>query len=442
MSLPSLRRRSGAPRNAPGCIRRESAEVASQVSLRGYAQLLRRSPNFRRVWIAQLISGSGDWFYSVAIYSMILELSGRAELVAWAAILQILPMMLLGPTAGAANDRLSRRKVMLVSDLFRAVLVLCMLLIDRQEELPWLYLLLTLEIGTAAFFEAGRSAILPSLIEREELPTANALGSTTWSLTVTMGAALGGVAVAYLGREFVFVANSATFLLSAWFVYRVRAFERHLAGLRKQSWLAALSFRPIAEGFLYMIRDWRLATLLTLKLGLGIMGARVVLTTILGSRDFSVGDSPALGMAVLFAFQGAGSTLGPLVMGRRFSKSQNSMRWTVLMGYLAAGCGYMLFSQTLLMPLAGLFLVLAHGGAALVWVCSTTLLHLNTENQFLGRVFAADMGLFMATASVSTYCMGQLLDAGLSARTGALGLGFAMLGPAALWVLSLRRSWD
>ena len=118
------------------------------------------------------------------------------------------------------------------------------------------------------------------------------------------------------------------------------------------------------------------------------------------------------------------------------------MRWTVLMGYLAAGCGYMLFSQTLSMPLAGIFLVLAHAGAALVWVCSTTLLHLNTENQFLGRVFAADMGLFMATASVSTYCMGQLLDGGLAARTGALGLGFAMLGPAALWVLSLRRSWD
>ena len=416
--------------------------MASQVSLRGYAQLLRRSPNFRRVWIAQLISGSGDWFYSVAIYSMILELSGRAELVAWAAILQILPMMLLGPTAGAVNDRLSRRKVMLVSDLFRAVLVLCMLLIDRQEELPWLYLLLTLEIGTAAFFEAGRSAILPSLIERDDLPTANALGSTTWSLTVTMGAALGGVAVAYLGRHFVFAANSVTFLVSAWFVFRVRAFERHLAGLRKQSWLAALSLRPIVEGFLYMIRDWRLATLLTLKLGLGIMGARVVLTTILGSREFAIGDGPALGMAVLFAFQGTGSTLGPLVMGRRFSKSQNSMRWTVLMGYLAAGCGYMLFSQTPGMPLAGLFLVLAHGGAALVWVCSTTLLHLNTENQFLGRVFAADMGLFMATASVSTYCMGQFLDMGLPARTGALGLGFAMLGPAALWVLSLRRSWD
>lgn len=415
--------------------------MATPVSIRSYWRLLRESRNFRRLWLAQMISGSGDWFYSVAIYSLLLELTARAEAVAWAAILQILPMMLLGPTAGAVNDRLSRRRVMLASDLVRAGLVLCMLLIEREEQIWILYLLLTLEIGTAAFFEAGRNAILPSLIRRDKLPVANALGSTTWSLTVTMGAAVGGLAVAFLGREFVFLANSASFLVSAWFVFRLRVFERHLAGRRKQSWLDALSLRPIVEGFLYMVRNWRLLTLLTLKFGLGIMGARVVLTTILGSEEFAVGESVALGMAMLFAFQGSGSILGPLVMGHRFSRSQTSMRRTVLLGYIAAGCGYMLFSQADAVLLAGTFLVLAHGGAALVWVCSTTLLHLNVENRFLGRVFAADMGLFMATASVSTYVMGKILDSGIPARTGALGLGIAMLGPAMVWLLSLRRDW-
>ena len=416
--------------------------MSESVTLRGYWRLLRSAPNFRRVWFAQLISGCGDWFYSVAIYSLLLELTGRAETVAWAAILQILPMMLLGPVAGAFNDRLSRRKVMLVSDLVRACLVLCMLAIRREDQIWLLYTLLALEIGNAAFFEAGRNAILPSLVKRVNLPVANALGSTTWSLTVTLGSALGGFAVAYLGRGFVFVANSISFLVSAWFVYRVRAFERHLAGSRKMSWLDAASFRPIVEGFAYMVRDWRLLTLLTLKFGLGIMGARVVLTTILGSGDFRVGESAALGMAMLFAFQGSGSILGPLVVGHRFSRSQPTMRVAVLVGYLAAGTGYMLFSQMEHVPAAGLCLVLAHGGGALVWVFSTTLLHFNVDNRYLGRVFAADMGLFMGTASVSTYVMGQILDAGVAARTGALGLGIAMLGPAVVWTLSLRRSWD
>lgn len=409
------------------------------VSLAGYRTLLRRYPHYRRVWLAQLISGSGDWFYSVAIYTLLLDLTGRAEAVAWAAILQILPMLLMGPTAGAVNDRLSRRKVMIASDLVRAALAPCMLLVTKPEQVWLLYLLLALEIGTAAFFEAGRNAIVPSLMRRDDVPAANALGSTTWSLTSTLGSALGGVAVAYLGRPTVFVANAISFLVSAWLLVGLRVFERHLAGRRAQGWIEALSFRPVVEGFLYMVRDWRLATLLTLKLGLGIMGARVVLVTILGSGEFAVDGSSALGMAMLLTYQGLGSVLGPLTLGRRITRTQASMRNAVLCGYLAAGFGYVLFSQAQLVPLAGLFLLLAHGGGSLVWVCSTTLLHFNTDQRYLGRVFAADMGLFMGTASLSTYAMGQLLDLGMGGRTGALCLGAAMLGPAAIWALSLGR---
>ena len=337
--------------------------MAASVSPRGYVEVLSRYPHFRRIWLAQLVSGSCDWFYSVAIYTLLLDLTGTAESVAWAAILQILPMMLLGPTAGAVNDRLSRRKVMLASDVVRALIAPCMLFISRPEHIPLLYVLLGLEIGTAAFFEAGRNAILPSLIKREELPVANALGSTTWSLTVTLGSALGGVVVSYFGRPTVFIINSLSFLFSAWLVFRTRAFERHLAGLRERPWLEALSFRPVYEGFAYMVRNWRLATLLTLKFGLGIMGARVVLVTILGSREFAVDGDAALGMAMLLCFQGAGSVMGPLILGKRLSRSQSTMRMAVLGGYIAAGSGYMLFSVVLNVPLAGLCLVVAHGGS-------------------------------------------------------------------------------
>ena len=277
--------------------------MASPVTLRSYCDLLIRYPNFRKVWIAQVVSGCGDWFYSVAIYTLLLELTGRAESVAWAAILQILPMLLLGPTAGAVNDRISRRKVMLASDLVRAILAPCMLLITTPELIWLLYLLLALEIGTAAFFEAGRNAILPSLLKKDDLAAANALASTTWSLTSTLGAGIGGVAVAYFGRPTVFVANSLSFLVSAWMVFRLRVFERHLAGRRKQGWIEALSFRPVIEGFRYMVRDWRLVTLLTLKFGLGIMGARLVLVTILGSREFAVGGSAALASPCCLAFR-------------------------------------------------------------------------------------------------------------------------------------------
>ena len=75
------------------------------ITLPNYYRLLRRNVHFRRLWLAQLVSGTGDWFYSVAIYDLLLRLTGSAETVALAAVLQILPMFFAGPTAGAAPRR-------------------------------------------------------------------------------------------------------------------------------------------------------------------------------------------------------------------------------------------------------------------------------------------------------------------------------------------------
>ena len=412
------------------------------ISLRGYAELVRRNPNFRRFWLAQLVSGSGDWFYSVAVYSLLLDLTGSAESVAIAVVLQILPNFLAGPTAGVVNDRLSRRKVMLAADAIRAVLVLGLLFIRTAEQIPFLYLLLAVEIATAAFFESGRNAALPSVVEHEDIPTANALSSTTWATTVTVGAALGGVAVSFLGRETAFLINSLTFVASFYFVWRTRFRETHAEGLGPVTFRQLLGISPILEGIAYVMSNWRLTLLLTLKLGLGILGARVVLVAVLGSREFALFGKPALGMSMLYMFQGLGSLVGPLIAGPFVQKNQHRMRRAVLIGYCAPAVGYTVFSQTQHWALAGLCMTLAHAGGALVWVFSTTLLHLHTDDRFRGRVFAADFGLFMLTASLASYSVGYAIDHGIEARMCALAVGAAMLLPATAWALSLRRDWD
>lgn len=412
------------------------------ISLRGYAELVRRNANYRRFWLAQLISGSGDWFYSVAVYNLLLELTGSAESVAIAVVLQILPSFLAGPTAGVVNDRLSRRKVMLAADAIRGVLVLGLLLIRTAEQIPILYLLLAVEIATAAFFESGRNAALPSIVEREDIPTANALSSTTWATTVTVGAALGGVAVSFMGRETAFVINSITFGISFFFVWRTSFRETHAEGLGLVTFRQLLGVGPIVEGFGYMMSNWRLALLLTLKFGLGILGARVVLVAVLGSREFALFGKPALGMSMLYMFQGLGSLVGPLIAGPFVRQDQRRMRKAVLIGYCAPALAYVVFSQTQNWLLAGLCMTAAHAGGALVWVFSTTLLHLHTDDRFRGRVFAADFGLFMLTASLASYSVGYAIDHGIDARTCALAVGLAMVLPATAWALSLRRDWS
>ena len=153
------------------------------------------------------------------------------------------------------------------------------------RQIPILYALLAVEIATAAFFESGRNAALPSVVEHADIPTANALSSTTWATTVTIGAALGGVAVSFLGRDTAFLINSLTFRGLVRFRLANELSRDARGGPRQVTVRELLGIGPILEGFAYVMSNWRLALLLTLKFGLGILGARVVLVAVLGSRS-------------------------------------------------------------------------------------------------------------------------------------------------------------
>src|SRR5271163_1141816 len=115
------------------------------VSMRSYFRLLGGNRNFRRLWGAQVVSEIGDWFYTLAIYNLLLQLTGRAGSVALALVLQVLPQTFIGPTAGLVNDRLRRKYVMIVSDIGRMLIVLCMLLIRSKDKVWMVYPLLMAE---------------------------------------------------------------------------------------------------------------------------------------------------------------------------------------------------------------------------------------------------------------------------------------------------------
>src|ERR1700691_4164418 len=176
----------------------------SPVSFASYWRLLCANRNFRRLWGAQVVSEIGDWFYTLAIYNLLLHLTGRAGSVAVALVLQVLPQTLIGPTAGVVNDRLRRKQVMIASDIGRMLIVLCMLLI-RSKEMVWVvYPLLMAETLLVAFFEPARNSVIPNIVKREDVVVANTLVSTTWSFNLMVGATLGGLVAAFLGRDAVF----------------------------------------------------------------------------------------------------------------------------------------------------------------------------------------------------------------------------------------------
>src|SRR5258708_27964449 len=106
-------------------------------SFGAYVRLVRENRNFRRLWLAQIVSEIGDWFYALSVYSLILELTGSAKLVGLAVVLQVLPQTLIAPVAGVVNDRLRRKHVMIAADLIRMVVVLGVMLVPTRE-MVWL----------------------------------------------------------------------------------------------------------------------------------------------------------------------------------------------------------------------------------------------------------------------------------------------------------------
>jgi predicted MFS family arabinose efflux permease len=411
-----------------------------------YLQLLRTRRNFRLLWAAQLVSEMGDWFYSLSVYHLLLELTGgKAQAVALAVVLQVLPQTLMAPTTGVVNDRTSRKAIMIGADVARFFIVLGMLTI-RTPGIVWLvYPLLLLETVAAAFFEPGRSGVIPNIVAEDEALTANSLSSITWSFSLAAGAALGGLVAVKFGRDTVFVLNAASFLLSAWLIRRMNFDEPHTQGLPALRARDLVDFRPVLEGVRYIRSDPRLFATVFVKGGLGLLGANNVLLPILGERVFPVKlagldphRSAMLGMSLLMGARGAGALLGPLCSSRWAGVRQSRLRAGILCGFLLAAAGYLWLGLSGGVLLAVLAVVLAHAGSSSNWVFSTTLLQVYTADRFRGRVFAADYGLCMLGISASSYLAGMAIDLGAPPRTLAIAIGLVMLLPAGAWALVLR----
>jgi MFS family permease len=419
--------------------------AATSISLSAYLGLVRYNHNFRRLWLAQIVSEIGDWFYTLAIYSLLLQLTGRASSVALALVLQVLPQTFIGPAAGVINDRVRRKRVMITADLARMVIVFSMLLVRSRSTVWLVYPLLLLETLMAAFFEPARTSVIPNITPREDVLLANTLSSATWSVNLLVGASVGGVVAALLGRDAVFVLNALSFLVSAILIGRMRFAEPHAQSAAPLRLADAVDFSPVAEGMRYVRKDRRLLTTVFAKAGELMIGPSWVLFTVMGHQYFHVhlrGIDPQrgamLGMSLLLGARGMGAVVGPLFSARWAGRSDRRLRLGILLGYLTIGVGYLGLGMSPNVWVACLWIALAHCGGSTVWVFSTTILQLNTDDRFRGRVFSADLGFSMLTIAIGAYVCGLFLDRGVSARSVASATGVIMIVPAILWAWGMR----
>ena len=406
-----------------------------------YLALLKQNRNFRLLYIGQTISQLGDWFNTVAVFALVLDLTGSATMVAWMLIVQFLPVAIVSPVAGVVVDRFDRRRLMIAADILRGLLILGLLFVRRPEQVWIAYAVMALTVGATSFFEPARTATIPNVTSDRELMPANALSSATWSAMLALGASIGGLVTAIAGRNVAFVVNALSFFTSSYFIAQTRYDSRPPPAAPLSGWFALTGIPDLLEGLRYVRARSHVAALMFVKAGWGLAGGVLLLLSVFGQRVFPVGGSTAAGIGVLYGARGVGAALGPIALRWILGQQPAGLRRSIGPAYFIVGVFYVALAFAPTLPVAAVCVLLAHFGGATLWVFSTVLLQLEVPDRFRGRVFAAELALVTLASSVSSYLTAYALDqAGWSPRRMSLVLGALFCVPGVIWLV-IESQW-
>ncbi len=454
----------------------------------GAWSLIRSNSAFTRVWLAQLVSFAGDWIASVALLSVLLDLTGHGIMVSLLILCNTLSQFVLTPLAGVIADRWDRQKIMVGADAIRAVLVMGYLLVHSAQQIWLLYLITVICALLGACFAPASSAALPNLVTRRQLVAANALSSAAWGTMLAVGAALGGLISAYLGRDAAYIADALTFVFSAAMVASVRQpfsgvhetasnesepdkSDANETGANNESQPsdesdrgpdpAALLEAPLpeaapdapsadpqpgawqrtgrdfAEALRYAVQHRTVLALLLLKTVWGIGGGVIALLSVYPVQVLHAGDA---GVGTMYTARGVGALLGPLMAQWVCGNQARAMVRTAAMGLLICGAFYMLFAVSPTLWVGAAMICLAHLGGGILWVLSTTLLQRITSDRVLGRISSLDMGGITLTMSVSTLLCGWGLET-IGPRAVGIAAGASLVICGVAWMVAYLWWW-
>lgn len=368
----------------------------------GLYQLLQQNRNYRYTWIGQVVSEIGDHFNNIAVFSLALQATGSGMAVTGVMLSRAIPAVAAGPIAGVLLDRMDRKRIMIVSDLVRALVALGFILALGGGRTWMLYPLSAMLMFASPFFTSGRASILPAIASKDELHTANSVTQVTQWTTTAIGAFLAGTSVMHFGYETAFGFNALSFLVSAYCISRLVAPSGTFRVVRTDLSEDRV-VRPCheyKEGLRYMRSS-------PLILAIGLVGvgwatgggAAQILFTLFGELVFNRG---AAGIGEIWGCAGAGLVIGGIFahwLGQRISFS--SYKWTISVCYVLHGASYVVFSQVPSYRLALLFIGLSRATVAVSSVLNFAQLLRHVSDKYRGRVFATGETLTWSTMMIS-----------------------------------------
>lgn len=397
------------------------------MSSRGYVQLVRENRDFRKLWIAAVISMMGEWFNTIALFFLILEYTGSEFLLGLLFTVRMAGFAILQPVIGLMADRFNRKWLMISSNLMQAVLALCFLFVNDSNDIVWMIGLSGVMMVLHGVYMTAERAALPNVVDKADLSTANALDAASWSTALCIGAMLGGVVVSLWGTDAAFIIDSLTFLIGTLFLLNLKLPQSIDPSLRgpylstaitniRKGW-SRIRGQPSLFRIVFAKASWNIA-------GGGLAGVFLVL---LGANVDGFGA--AFGFGLFFFARGVGTGLGPIVARSLF---KNEDLWPGLVGQLivVSGLFYFLVAATLdfSLWLTVILVILAHSASGANWVLSTIMMQRWVEDEVRGRVFSADMLILSVAFSCSTSVAGYLMEnTTMSIQQGMIGFSSLMV---------------
>ncbi len=394
---------------------------------KGYLEFFSSNAKYRRLWAASVISLLGEWFNTIALFLLILQYSGSEFLLG---ILFSVRMILFGisqPINGLLADRLNRKSLMFWSNNMQVLLALTFLLVDGPEDMWWLISVSGLMMLLHGVYVTAERAAVPNVVDEEDLITANAIGSASWSTALCIGAMLGGIVVSEWGTDAAFIIDSVTFLISSIILIPLVIDQKVDDSMRGPLFKTAA--KNIKIGWNRIYSDKQLLRIIFGKTSWNLAGAGLAgVFLVLAGADIS-GYGAAFGFGLFFFARGIGTGIGPLIARSLF---KDRTKWPSLIGILVtlSGVFYFIVGLTIeyYLPLTILLIICAHAASGGNWVLSTVLTQMWVEDEVRGRVFSMDMLLLGLSAGISTSTAGYLVEYhDLSLKSGFISFSILMM---------------
>ncbi|HEX4897850.1 MAG TPA: MFS transporter [Candidatus Limnocylindrales bacterium] len=392
-----------------------------------------RLPEFRKLFTAQAISDVGDGMTFMALLLLVNNLTHSPAALAVLSIAVAVPSMVGGVIAGAYADRLDRRRIMIVSDTVRALLVLVFVIAGTVERLPILYVVAFLQAAVGTLFSPSRGALIPRVVPREGLMAANALGQLSRMIGGLLGTGLTGVIFALSGAAWpVFILDAATFVASVLIVLRVDPalgrVPEHPAGAPRQGVRSSA-----VEGLRIIGRSPTLvATVVGLAiamLGLGAVNVLFVPFLIDVLHESAAWAGPLEAAQTISMVLASG-----LVAGLATRTSHQSI---VVGSLVGVGAMIALLSVAPNAPVVLVIMFVVGWFVTPVQAATQTIIMTTTSDEVRGRVIGAFQASMSTTTIASTAAAGILASV-VGVRVVLLGGGLICLAAALLTAVLFR----